>query len=66
LDPWVLQREKELLAEFVGPMASLLVEKAAETEKTENGLIERLAGYIALKSDRERYLSLLPRKKRSS
>jgi eukaryotic-like serine/threonine-protein kinase len=66
LDPSVLQQEKELLAEFVGPMASLLVEKAAETERTENGLIERLAGYIALKSDRERYLSLVTRKKQSS
>jgi hypothetical protein len=60
LDPQVLDRVKKALAESVGPVAKVIVDKAARKCSSLDELYEMLAGEIAAPADREKFLASKP------
>jgi serine/threonine-protein kinase len=59
-DPTVLENARKNLAVFVGPMAKLLVSRAAKNARTAAELYQELASEIAKPSDREKFLRSQP------
>jgi serine/threonine-protein kinase len=59
-DPAVLENARKNLAVFVGPMAKVLVNRAAKNARTLEELYQRLATEIATPSDRDKFLRSQP------
>lgn len=59
-NPAVLENARKNLAVFVGPMAKVLVNRAAKNARTLAELYEALASEIAKPSDREKFLRSQP------
>jgi eukaryotic-like serine/threonine-protein kinase len=55
-DPAILENARKQLAEYVGPMAKVLVSRAARTARTPEELYRALAAEISAPSDREKFL----------
>jgi eukaryotic-like serine/threonine-protein kinase len=60
-DPKVLEQARQDLAQFIGPMAKVLVKRALKDAPTVTKLYEALALEIADEKDRKKFLSLLRR-----
>jgi eukaryotic-like serine/threonine-protein kinase len=60
-DPQVLDRVKKALAESVGPVAKVIVDKAARKCSSMDQLYEALAGEIAAPAERTKFLASKPR-----
>ena len=60
-DPQILDRVKKALAEYVGPVAKVIVDKAARKCSSLDDLYEMLAGEIAAPADRKKFLATKPR-----
>jgi hypothetical protein len=56
-DPDLLQRARKELAQHIGPMAKVVVDRVAREARTRRDLIESLAGEIAAPEDRRRFLA---------
>jgi serine/threonine-protein kinase len=56
LEPAILERARKDLAMYVGPMARLLVDRAAAKTSTRAALYQALAGEISSAKDRENFL----------
>jgi len=56
LDPALLQTVKKQLAAYLGPIAGVMVERAAKKAQTKQELLEALAAEIPSKVDREKFL----------
>jgi serine/threonine-protein kinase len=59
-DPAVLENVRKNLAVYVGPMAKVLVSRAAKNARTLQELYRTLAGEIAASGDREKFLRSQP------
>ena len=59
-DPAVLETARKNLAVYIGPMAKVLVSRAAKTARTTEELYRALAVEISAPSDREKFLRSLP------
>lgn len=57
LDPALLQTVKRQLAAYLGPIASVMVDRAAKKAHTKQELVEGLAAEIPSKADREKFLA---------
>ncbi len=57
LDPAVLQAVKKQLAAYLGPIAGVMVDRAAKKAHTKQELAEALAAEIPSKADREKFLA---------
>jgi serine/threonine-protein kinase len=57
LDPALLQTVKKHLAAYLGPIASVMVDRAAKKVHTKQELVEALAAEIPSKVDREKFLA---------
>jgi eukaryotic-like serine/threonine-protein kinase len=55
-DPAILENARKHLAEYVGPMAKVLVSRAAKTARTSEELYRTLAAEISAPADREKFL----------
>ncbi len=60
-DPQLLDRVKRALAEHVGPVAKIIVDKASRKCSNVDELYGLLAGEIASPADRDRFLATKPR-----
>ncbi|MGH9431418.1 MAG: serine/threonine-protein kinase [Terriglobia bacterium] len=60
LDPSFLEKAKNDLAVFIGPMAKLIVSRAARSARSRQELYEILAGEIPSVSDRQKFLASRP------
>ncbi len=60
-EPSVLDRARKDLAHHIGPMAKLLVDRAAAKTKTPEALYEMLAGEIHSPAEREKFQKSAPR-----
>jgi serine/threonine-protein kinase len=54
--PSVLDRARKKLAHYIGPMAKLLVDRAAAKTKTSEALYQMLAAEIHSPVEREKFL----------
>jgi hypothetical protein len=61
LDPALLETVKKQLAAYLGPIASVVVDRAANKAHTKQELVEALAGEIPTKADREKFLAAVGR-----
>jgi len=59
-DPVMLENVRKNLAVYIGPMAQVLVSRAAKTARTTEELYRTLASEIAEPSDREKFLRSQP------
>jgi serine/threonine-protein kinase len=59
-DPAVLETARKNLAVYIGPMAKVLVSRAAKTARNTEELYRALAAEISVPSDREKFLRSLP------
>lgn len=59
-DPAVLEAARKNLAVYIGPMAKVLVSRAAKTARNTEELYRALAAEISVPSDREKFLRSLP------
>ena len=59
-DPAVLETARKNLAVYIGPMAKVLVSRAAKTARSTEELYRALAAEISVPSDREKFLRSLP------
>jgi serine/threonine protein kinase len=59
-DPAVLETARKNLAVYIGPMAKVLVSRAAKTARNTEELYRALATEISVPSDREKFLRSLP------
>jgi len=59
-DPVVLEAARKNLAVYIGPMAKVLVSRAAKTSRTAEELYRALAAEISSPADREKFLRSLP------
>ncbi len=57
LDPALLQTVKKQLATYLGPIASVMVDRTAKKAHTKQELVEALAAEIPSKADREKFLA---------
>ena len=57
LDPALLQTVKKQLAAYLGPIASVMVDRAAKKAHTKQELVEALSAEIPSKADREKFLA---------
>jgi serine/threonine protein kinase len=60
-DPQVLEQARQNLAQFIGPMAKVLIKRALKDANTISKLYDLLAAEIADEKDRKKFLSLRPR-----
>jgi hypothetical protein len=60
LDPKLLSTAKQQLAAILGPIAGIVVDKAAPRAASTRDLYELLAVHIESEKDRERFLAMLP------
>jgi serine/threonine-protein kinase len=60
-DPKVLDQVRQDLAQFIGPMAKVLVKRALKDANTIGRLYDLLAAEIADEKDRRKFLALRPR-----
>jgi serine/threonine-protein kinase len=60
-DPMVIEKARQDLAQFIGPMAKVLVKSALREANTVGKLYELLALEIADEKDRKKFLALRPR-----
>lgn len=60
LDPAFLEQAKNDLAVFIGPMAKLIVSRAARTARSRKELYEMLAAEIPSPGDRQKFLGSRP------
>jgi serine/threonine protein kinase len=59
-DPVVLETARKTLAVYIGPMAKVLVSRAAKTARTTEELYKALAAEIVSPADRDKFLRSLP------
>jgi serine/threonine protein kinase len=59
-DPVVLETARKNLAVYIGPMAKVLVSRAAKTARNTEELYRALAAEISTPTDREKFLRSLP------
>jgi eukaryotic-like serine/threonine-protein kinase len=57
IDPAIVQAAKEKLAPFIGPIASMLVARAARKSRTREEFYDALAAEIPSESDRRKFLA---------
>ena len=57
-DPKILERARQDLAQFIGPMAKVLVKRALQHAQTVKALYELLSHEIADEKDRRKFLGL--------
>ena len=57
-DPKILEQARQDLAQFIGPMAKVLVKRAVQHAPTVKALYELLSHEIAEEKDRQKFLSL--------
>ena len=59
IDAALTQRAKEKLAQFIGPIAGVLADRAARQSRTRDEFLQKLAAEIAGESDRQAFLAAL-------
>jgi hypothetical protein len=58
LDPQVLSAAKQQLATFIGPIAGIIVDRAASRAPSVDGLYDRLKLHLRDETDREQFIAL--------
>jgi serine/threonine-protein kinase len=59
IDPGVIAQAKEKLAAYIGPIATVVVDRAARRTRSREEFYEALAGEIRQESDRRKFLASL-------